>query len=145
MYATHGLGEYPNASGPLGLLPLVPIAAIANALGWANDLRLRAGLNDAIIAIFALLLGATAMRIIRRGRGTVEWRLATPCVFLLRAGPCSSASPITALLCGKSAFEEHAPSYAAGLLVGVVMRNGLLVLLTARFLLAPATTRRTIV
>jgi hypothetical protein len=83
MYSIGGVGGYPNANGPLGLLPLVPIAAIANAVGWANDFRLRAGLTNAVIAVVVLLLAITTLRIVERGRGAVSWRLATACVVLL--------------------------------------------------------------
>jgi hypothetical protein len=83
IYSTNTRGQGPNANGPLGLLPLIPLAAIANRMGWASDIGLRAGVTDAIFALFALLLATTAVRIIESARGAVEWRLAAPCVFLL--------------------------------------------------------------
>ena len=83
VYSAHSLASYPNANGPLGLLPLIPIVTLANHLGWANDIRLRAGLTNAVFAIFAVLLTVTALRVIERARGAVEWRLAASCVFLV--------------------------------------------------------------
>jgi hypothetical protein len=83
IYSANTIGQGPNANGPLSLLPLIPIAAIANRLGWASDVGLRAGVTDAVFAVFALMLAASAVRIIGQARGTLEWRLAAPCVFLL--------------------------------------------------------------
>jgi len=83
IYSTNTLGQGPNANGPLGLLPLIPLAAVANLMGWAGDVGLRTAIIDAVFAVFALLLAVTAVRIIEEARGALEWRLATPCVFLL--------------------------------------------------------------
>jgi hypothetical protein len=83
IYSANTLGQGPNANGPLGLLPLVPLAAVANRMGWSSDIGLRAGIVDAVFAVFALLLAATAVRIVGRARGAVEWRVAAFCVFLL--------------------------------------------------------------
>lgn len=82
IYALPGLGNYPDANGPLGLVPLIPAAGIANALGLANDLRIRAGLADGIVAICALLMARQGLHIVRMERGEITWRLATPLVFL---------------------------------------------------------------
>jgi hypothetical protein len=83
VYSANTLGQGSNDNGPLALLPMVPIAVVANGMGWANDVGLRAGITDAVFAVFALLLAATAVRMIGRARGGLEWRLAAPCVFLL--------------------------------------------------------------
>ena len=95
VYSAHSLASYPNANGPLGLLPLIPIVTLANHLGWANDIRLRAGLTNAVFAIFAMLLTVTALRVIERARGALEWRLAASCVFLVApALLCRVAIPV---------------------------------------------------
>jgi hypothetical protein len=60
VYSAHGLDRYPNANGPLGLVPLVPIVVVANALGLANNLQVRAGMVGAVVAVFALQLGTEA-------------------------------------------------------------------------------------
>lgn len=83
IYSTNTVGQGSNDNGPLGLLPLVPLAAVANRMGWASDVALRTGITNALFAIFTLLLAAIAVRIIGRSRGALEWRLAAPCVFLL--------------------------------------------------------------
>jgi uncharacterized membrane protein len=82
IYSAHSLTSYPNANGPLAILPLIPIVILANHLGWANDITLRAGLTNATFALFALLLAFRSLHLIERARGVLEWRLATSCVFL---------------------------------------------------------------
>ncbi|MGH7687164.1 MAG: hypothetical protein ACREN2_10160 [Candidatus Dormibacteria bacterium] len=83
VYSAPSLGGYPNANGPLGLVALVPVAAVANALVWANDLRLRAGLSGVEAALANVALAAVAVTVISRARGGVTWRAATPLLFLL--------------------------------------------------------------
>jgi len=83
IYSAHIRDIYPNANGPLGLVLLVPVAAIANSLGWADNLGLRAGLTDAVVPLFVLLLARETVVLIRRERGVVEWRLAAACTILL--------------------------------------------------------------
>lgn len=83
IYSTNTFGQGSNDNGPLGLTPLVPLAAVANRMGWARDVGLRTAITDAVFATFALLLATSAVRIIARARGALEWRLAAPCVFLL--------------------------------------------------------------
>jgi hypothetical protein len=48
-------GPYPNANGPLSLIPLTAVAFLANALGWASQPALRDGLALAAFSIFTLL------------------------------------------------------------------------------------------
>jgi hypothetical protein len=83
IYSTNMLGQGLDDNGPLGLLPLIPVVAVANLMGWADDIGLRTGITDAVFAIFALALAAAAIRVIRGARGALEWRLAAPCAFLL--------------------------------------------------------------
>jgi hypothetical protein len=83
IYSAHIRDIYPNANGPLGLVLLVPVAGIANSLGWADNLGLRAGLTDAVVALFAVLLAHETIVLMRRERGVVEWRLAAACSILL--------------------------------------------------------------
>src|ERR1700688_2402363 len=83
IYSAHIRDMYPNANGPLGLVLLVPVAALANTLGWADNLGLRAGLTDLVVALFAVLLAHQTIVRIRRERRVVEWRLAAACSILL--------------------------------------------------------------
>jgi hypothetical protein len=63
IYATHLRDTYPNANGPLGLIPLVPIVALADALGWAGSLAGRAALTGAAVSVFVLLLVCQLVRL----------------------------------------------------------------------------------
>lgn len=82
VYSLPSLGSYPNANGPLSLMPLIPAAALADALGAPNNVALRAGFAGLLTALFALLLAQQATHLIRRARGQIEWRLAAPLVVL---------------------------------------------------------------
>ncbi|MDE3229929.1 MAG: hypothetical protein KGO05_08595, partial [Chloroflexota bacterium] len=57
---------YPNANGPLSLIPLTIAAWIAEARGWLNDPMLRRALVFVISAIFPLLVGWEAVRAVER-------------------------------------------------------------------------------
>jgi hypothetical protein len=72
IYSAHLRDAYPNANGPLGLVPLLPMAALANALGWAGNLGARAALAGAAASIVILVLTYQAVRLVaieRRGNG----------------------------------------------------------------------------
>jgi hypothetical protein len=72
IYSAHLRDAYPNANGPFGLLPLLPMAALANALGWAGNLGARAALAGAGASIVILLLAYQAVRLVaieHRGDG----------------------------------------------------------------------------
>lgn len=83
IYSANSADTYPNANGPLGVVALLPVTAIANLLGSANDIRVRAGLADVVAAGFALLLTWQALLVVKRARGALQWQLAASCVFLL--------------------------------------------------------------
>jgi hypothetical protein len=57
---------YPNANGPLGLAPVLLAAWLASLRGWLENVILRRALVFAIAAIFPLLAGWEAMRIVER-------------------------------------------------------------------------------
>lgn len=70
IYSAHLHDAYPNANGPLGLVPLLPMAALANALGWATNIGARAALAGAATSIVMLVLayqGVRLVAIVRRG------------------------------------------------------------------------------
>ena len=83
IYASNNFGAGPDANGPLGLVPLVPLVAIANAGGWANDVALRATIANAVYSLGSLSMVVVALRLIEEGRGRIEWQLAAACAFLL--------------------------------------------------------------
>lgn len=61
IYQTRYYALYPNANGPLSLLPLTLVAWVAARLGWLADVHLRRMLVDAAFAVFPLLLGREAL------------------------------------------------------------------------------------
>jgi hypothetical protein len=85
IYSAHVHALYPNANGPLGLVPLVPIAKLANALGWARSLTGRAALVDAVVSLFVLLFAYQASRIVAGGRGGAARPIVIACVVLAPA------------------------------------------------------------
>jgi hypothetical protein len=83
IYSTNPHAIFFNDNGPVGLIPLVPIAVLANALGWAGSLAGRAALTGAVVSLFALLLAYQALRFIAVARGGVRRPLAVECSVLL--------------------------------------------------------------
>jgi hypothetical protein len=82
VYALHS-GLYPNANGPVSLLPLSLVAAMANTLGWQNSMHLRDALTVGVFAVFSLLLAREAVLAVEAGRGRTSRRLLVSGVFLL--------------------------------------------------------------
>ena len=72
IYTSQAHLDYPNANGPLGLLPLIPIALVGNAMGWASQLPLVAAASDAVAAVFMVLLTWQAMRLIGAPRRNIR-------------------------------------------------------------------------
>jgi hypothetical protein len=62
-------GPYPNANGPVSLLPLGLVVAVINALGWQDSMRLRDALTVGVFAVFSLLMAREAVLAIEAGRG----------------------------------------------------------------------------
>ena len=83
IYAAHAHDVYPNANGPLGLLPLVPMAALANAFGWAASLTGRAALTGAAVSLLVMLLAFQVVRFVTAARGSVRRPLTIACTVLL--------------------------------------------------------------
>jgi hypothetical protein len=59
-----------NDNGPLGLVPLTAVAAVASDLGWLDDVHLRRMLTLSAFSIFTLLMAWEAVLAIDRLRGT---------------------------------------------------------------------------
>ncbi len=59
-----------NDNGPLGLVPLTAVAAVASRLGWLDDERLLRMLVLGAFSIFTLLMAREAVAAIDRLRGT---------------------------------------------------------------------------
>jgi len=76
IYSAHVRDIYPNANGPFGLVVLLPVAAVANGVGWADNLGARAALSGAVASIFVLLLSYQAFRLVAAAHGGTERRAA---------------------------------------------------------------------
>lgn len=69
IYAVRYQVVYPNANGPLAILPLTLVAALAQWLGWLGNVYLRRMLVLAAFSVFPLLLGREALLAVDRLRG----------------------------------------------------------------------------
>lgn len=66
IYSVRYLSVYPNANGPLSMLPLTLIAALVQHLGWTDDIYHRRMLVMAAFSLFALLMSREALRAVER-------------------------------------------------------------------------------
>ena len=82
VYSVHA-GQWRSDNGPVSLVPLTLVAAVANALGWQESLHLRADLTIAAFGVFSLLLAREAVLAIEAGRGRLPHPLAASALFLL--------------------------------------------------------------
>ena len=98
VYALHS-GQYPDANGPVSLLPLSLVAALADALGWQDTMRWRDALTVGLFAVFTLLLAREAVLAVAAGRGRPGRPLLVAAVFLL-------APPLWVALVGFGHVEE---------------------------------------
>jgi hypothetical protein len=80
---------YPNANGPLSLIPLTAVAALAAHLGWLDDPYLRRMLAMATFSVFSLLLAWEGVAAVDRLRKTPTRGLARLLVYVVFA-----ASPV---------------------------------------------------
>lgn len=62
-------GFYPNAHGPLSLVPLTLVAAVASNFNFLDDFNLRRMLILAVFSIFPILMAHEGFRAIERLRG----------------------------------------------------------------------------
>lgn len=86
VYSPRYGGIWPNANGPLSLIPLTGVAAIARVLGWLDDPARLHLLVMSAFAIFSLLLAWEGVAAVDRLRGSPVpgiWRVLTFGVFTL--------------------------------------------------------------
>jgi hypothetical protein len=84
VYALRFQTSYPNANGPLSLVPLTAVAALAGRLGWLDDVALRRMLIMATFSVFALLMAWEGVAAVDRVRGVrlrSVWRVLAYGVF----------------------------------------------------------------
>ena len=69
VYAPNGQDAYPNANGPLAIVPLAVVALFVNALGWLDAVTPRRVVALTVFSIFILLMAREAVRAMERMRG----------------------------------------------------------------------------
>jgi hypothetical protein len=69
VYSLHYQEIYPNANGPLSLVPLTAVGVLAHRLGWLDEPSLRRMLVMAAFSVFTLLLAREGVAAIDRLRG----------------------------------------------------------------------------
>jgi hypothetical protein len=69
VYSLHYQEIYPNANGPLSLVPLTAVGKLALQLGWLDEPSLRRMLVMAVFSVFTLLLAWEGVAAIDRLRG----------------------------------------------------------------------------
>ena len=69
VYTAGGHDTYPNANGPLALVPLSAVGVLVNAFGWLDAATPRRAIALAFFSLFLLLMAREAVRAIDRLRG----------------------------------------------------------------------------
>lgn len=69
VYSAAGHDTYPNANGPLALVPLSAIGVFVNAFGWLDARTQRRAVALAAFSVFLLLMSREAVAAIERIRG----------------------------------------------------------------------------
>jgi hypothetical protein len=128
VYAPAGQQPYPNANGPLSLVPLTAAGAIVRALGWQGDVQLRRSVAFAIFSLFILGMAREAVGAIDRLRG----RRLDGLPRLLAYGTLALGSPLWQSLAGYGHIEQAMEVWLALLAVrwlnrGWALRAGIAV------------------
>src|SRR5262245_9851465 len=69
IYSAGGQALYPNANGPVALLPLSIVAVLLHAVGWLDAGTQRRAIAMGVFCLFILLMAREAVRAIERLRG----------------------------------------------------------------------------
>src|ERR1700682_2655927 len=102
VYQPFGGMAYPNANGPLALIPLTAVGVVVRALGWMDILRLRRAVALGVFSIFILLMA-------REGGSAIERRRGKPLSLwprLLAYGALTVAPPLWQSLAGYGHIEQ---------------------------------------
>lgn len=86
VYSAWGLALYPNANGPVSLLPLSVLGYVLNAAGQFDSVALRRAAALGLFSLFLLLMAREAIAAIERLRGgplPPSWKLLAYGVFAL--------------------------------------------------------------
>lgn len=145
---------YPNANGPLSLVPLTVAAAIAAHFGWLRDAQMRRVVVQVLFASFPLLASVEALRAIDRLRGTPVRGVARLLVYAVFAlspqnwhsvllyGHIEQPMAIWLVLLGVRQLVEERPARAGACLgLALLCRSGAALFLLP-LVLVPARRRR---
>lgn len=102
VYAPEGHDAYPNANGPLALVPLTAVGAVVQALGWLEDMHLRRAVAQAAFSLFIVLMAVEAVAAIEKLRGERLGRIARPLTY----GGLVLAPPVWQSLLGYGHIEQ---------------------------------------
>jgi hypothetical protein len=102
VYQPAGGAAYPNANGPLALIPLTAVGSVVRALGWMNALQLRRAVAFGVFSLFVLLMAREGVSAIERMR--VKSLSLWP--RLLAYGALTVAPPIWQSLAGYGHIEQ---------------------------------------
>jgi hypothetical protein len=102
VYAPAGQLAYPNANGPLSLVPLTVVGALLAAIGWLDTIQLRRAVTFAIFSLFYLGMAREGVLAIERLRGG---RLDTG-PRLLAYGALALGGPVWQSLVGYGHIEQ---------------------------------------
>lgn len=132
IYTVRYQGIYPNANGPLSILPLTAVAAVAQHLGWLDNPQLRRMLAMAAFSSFMLLMGREVVLIAERLRGIPFrelWRLLAYALIVLSPqlwhsvllyGHIEQPMMLWLVLMGTRALMDERPK-RAGILFGLAL------------------------
>ena len=70
VYTAAGHDAYPNANGPLALVPLSAVGVILNLFGWLDAITQRRAVALAVFSVFLILMAREAVGAIDRVRGS---------------------------------------------------------------------------
>jgi hypothetical protein len=102
VYMPRGQADYPNANGPVSLVPLTALGLVLNAFHSFDAQPWRRALALALFSIFLLLMGREAIRAVERIRGQPVVSHAR----LLAYGAFSLAPPLWESVAGYGHIEQ---------------------------------------
>jgi hypothetical protein len=102
VYQPAGGMPYPNANGPLALIPLTAVGLVVRALGWMDMLQLRRAVAFGFFSVFIVMMAREGVSAIERLRGKTLslWPR------LLAYGALTVAPPLWQCLAGYGHIEQ---------------------------------------
>lgn len=119
VYAPGGPLAYPNANGPLSLVPLTAVGALLRAFGWLESFHLRRAVTFAVFSLFIIGMAREGVAAIERLRGSRLQALPR----LIAYGTLALGGPIWQSLAGYGHIEQ-AMEVWLGLLAARLLSRG---------------------